>query len=265
MSWLEDRYAALWRHPAAQLDTTVRPLMLDAGCGSAYSSQLLLADRFPFLRYVGADFSSAVDVAARQLSLKGIDAAILQADLMRLPFADGTFDIVFSEGVLHHTPSTYDALTAIARKVRPGGVIAFYVYRKKSPVREFTDDYIRDIVSKLPPDQAWTMLEPLTKLGVALGERNVEIDIPEPIEILGIPAGRINVQRLVYWHICKVFYRSDLTFDELNHINFDWFTPTYAQRQTVEEVKQWCQELKLEIIDLTAEDSGITVVATRKT
>lgn len=262
-NWLEGRYAALWAHPAADLSGADRPLMLDAGCGSAYSAAIMLERRFPKLRYVGADISRAADVAARSFAEKGVDGAVVQADLMRLPFADGAFDIVFSEGVLHHTPSTRSALAAVSRKARTGGVVAFYVYRKKSPVREFTDDYIRDLVKDLPPDQAWTLMEPLTRLGISLGELDAEIDIPEEISLLGIPAGRINVQRLFYWHVCKLFYRPDMTLDEMNHINFDWFTPTYAHRQSPEEVSQWCREIGLDIVKMKAEEAGITVVATK--
>lgn len=261
--WLEGRYSALWGHQAADLGGEYRPLMLDAGCGSAYSAGILLETRFPKLRYVGADISRAADLAARSFAEKGIDGAIVQADLMRLPFADGAFDIVFSEGVLRHTPSTRAALAVVAKKARKGGAVAFYIYRKKSPVREFTDDYIRDLVTGIPPGRAWELLEPLTRLGIALGELNAEIDIPEEIGLLGIPAGRTNVQRLFYWHVCKLFYRPDMTLNEMNHINFDWFTPTYAYRQSVEEVQQWCREIGLDIVDLRAEEAGITVVATR--
>ena len=261
--WLEERYAALWAHPAAELSGGYRPLMLDAGCGSAYSARILLERRFPKLRYVGADISRAADVAARSFAQKSVDGAIVQADLMRLPFADGAFDIVFSEGVLHHTPSTRAALAAVARKARKGGAVAFYVYRKKSPVREFTDDYIRELVKDLPPEKAWALMEPLTRLGIALGELNAEIDISEEIGLLGIPAGRINVQRLFYWHVCKLFYRPDMALDEMNHINFDWFTPTYAHRQSAEEVTQWCREIGLDIVEMKAEEAGITVVATK--
>ncbi len=40
-----------------------------------------------------------------------------------------------------------------------------------------------------------------------LGELNLEIDVPEAIDVLEIPAGPIDLQRLFYWHVCKMFYR----------------------------------------------------------
>ena len=113
----------------------------------------------------------------------------------------------------------------------------------------------------MPPEEAWRAMEPLTSLGVALGELDAELDVPEPIELLGIPAGRISVQRLFYWHVAKAFYRPDLTFDEMNHINFDWYVPTNAHRQSPEEVRAWCTAAGLTIEREVVEDAGITVIA----
>jgi hypothetical protein len=41
----------------------------------------------------------------------------------------------------------------------------------------------------LSDEEAWKVIEPLTKLGKNLGDLNLEIDIQEPIELLGIPFG----------------------------------------------------------------------------
>jgi len=116
----------------------------------------------------------------------------------------------------------------------------------------------------MTPEQAWKAMEPLTRLGIALGELNVEVDIPEAIDLLEIPAGRINLQRLFYWHVAKAFYRPDFTFDEMNHINYDWYAPRNAQRQSIEEVRTWCQECGLEIERERVEEAGITIVAVKR-
>ena len=55
------------------------------------------------------------------------------------------------------------------------------------------------------------------------------------------------MQRLFYWHVCKVFYDPSFTLEEMNHLNFDWFAPRFAHRQTPEEVREWCAKLGLEI------------------
>jgi len=258
--WLRARYGALLSELEAQAG---KPLVLDAGCGSGNAASMLFEDCAHAIRYVGADISSAVDLARETLAPMIADHVFVQGDLMSLPFRDGSFDVVLSEGVLHHTPSTQRAISATARLVRPGGLYAIYVYNKKGPVREFTDDFIRQKIADLPPQQAWEMLMPLTKLGKALGDLNVEIDVPEDVALLGIPKGRIDVQRLFYWYVCKLFHRSELSLDEMNHINFDWFMPKYCHRQTPEEVRAWCEAAGLKILSLNAEEAGITAIARR--
>jgi hypothetical protein len=159
--------------------------------------------------------------------------------------------------------STEHALKSLVPLLRPGGELMFYVYRRKSPVREFTDDHVRARISPLPPNEAWELLRPLTALGEALANLHAEIDVPEPIDVLGIPAGRYDVQRLVYWHFAKMFWRDEMTFEENLHVNFDWYHPRYAHRQTAAEVRRWCDEAGLAVNRFHEEESGFTVRATR--
>lgn len=102
---------------------------------------------------------------------------------------------------------------------------------------------------------------PLTKLGKSLGELNIEIDIEGDIPLLGITKGRHNLQRLLYYKVCKAYYRSNYSLDEMNHINFDWFRPLNCHRHTPDEVMEYCRKAKLTIERLHVEESGITVIA----
>ncbi len=208
------------------------------------------------MRYLGVDVSAAVDVARQRCHERGLNAAFLQCDLNRVPLPPGSVDVLFSEGVLHHADSTERALKNLAPLLREGALFMFYVYRRKGPVREFTDDYIRKELAGMTPADAWTAMMPLSRLGKALGELDVEIDVPEAVPLLGIPAGRINIQRLFYWHVCKAFYRPDFTLDEMNHINFDWFAPANAHRQTPEDVRRWCGEGRLSIEREVFQEAG---------
>jgi SAM-dependent methyltransferase len=222
---------------------------------------LLFGDHLRHHDYIGADISDAADVARVRFSEAGYPGTFLKRDLLDLPLDDGSVDLIFSEGVLHHTDSTEGALKSLASKLRGGGRFLFYVYAKKGVIREFTDDAIRESLRKMTDEEAWAALEPLSKLGIALGELDVELTVPEDIPYLGIKAGPINLQRFVYWNICKMFYRPDFTLDEMNHVNFDWFRPLNAHRQTPEEVSTWCSEAGLEIEHMDVQESGITVVA----
>lgn len=237
-----------------------RRRILDAGCGAGFTTSTWLDERWCGGVWVGVDISRAIDVARERLgALPGTH--FVQADLLALPFRAETFDTVFAEGVLHHTPSTEQALRAIVATLEPGGEVLFYVYRKKGPVREFTDDYIRGLVAQLPPEEAWEQLRPLTRLGQALATLKAEVEVPEDIPYLGIRAGRYDVQRLVYWHFAKLFWNDAFTFDENHHINFDWYHPRYAHRHTENEVRGWCSDLSLSIVHFDAQESGFTVRA----
>jgi len=55
-------------------------------------------------------------------------AHVVQADLCRLPFADGTFDFVYSYGVLHHLGSPERGLSEVVRVARPGAQVVAYLY-----------------------------------------------------------------------------------------------------------------------------------------
>jgi arsenite methyltransferase len=261
--WLIERYgnvstAPWWSEYASE------PLVLDAGCGAAASAVELFSGVLPDIRYLGVDISSAVDVAAARFGERGLSAGFIQADVTQPPLSPETVDVIFSEGVLHHTDSTRGALLRLATLLKPGGRFLFYVYRRKGPIREFTDDYIRDKLQGLEPQQAWDALKPLTQLGETLGELEVQVDVPEDIELLGIPAGPIDLQRLFYWHVAKAYYSPDLSFDEMLHINYDWYAPANAHRQSPEEVRMWCDEAGLEIERENVQEAGITIVARKR-
>jgi SAM-dependent methyltransferase len=188
----------------------------------------------------------------------------LRVSLLELPFPDATVDLIFSEGVLHHTDSTQASLRYLARKLKPGGRFLFYVYARKGPIREFADDLVREQLRPMSDEEAWEALKPLTRLGMALGELKAEIDVPEDVPLLGVPKGKVDVQRLFYWHVCKTFYRPDLTLDEMNLINFDWFRPLNCHRSTPEQVRGYCASAGLAIERLNVQPAGITVVARKE-
>ena len=264
--WLVQRYG--FETVAAMRDFFgARRRVLDAGCGSGFGSSLWIDPSWRGEReseWIGADISEAIDVAQEHLS-QVPGTHFVQADILQLPFGAETFDAIFSDGVLHHTPSTERALKSLVPLLVRGGEILFYVYRVKSPVREFTDDYIRDAIAGLQPDQAWEALRPLTTLGQALAELKTEVEVPEDVPLLGIRKGRYDVQRLIYWHFAKLYWRDTFTFEENNHVNFDWYHPRYSWRHTEEEVRRWCDEAGLEITRFDdTQESGFSVRAIKR-
>jgi SAM-dependent methyltransferase len=259
-SWLCDRYGS----PEEMSWIRKGDILVDVGCGAGRSSVELFGALLKQARFIGTDISTAIDVAADSFRKAGLAGEFVQCDLNSLPFSDESCDIVFSEGVLHHTDSTEGAFKSVARLVKPGGRFMFYVYRKKGPVREFTDDHIRAKLRDLSPEDAWRAIEPLTKLGIALGELGATINVPDDVDILGIKSGEYDIQRFFYWYVAKAFYRPDLSFQEMAHINFDWYAPLNAHRQSEAEVRRWCEDAGFDIEREVIEDAGITVVARRR-
>ncbi|MFN3656985.1 MAG: class I SAM-dependent methyltransferase [Pseudolabrys sp.] len=258
-TWLYERYGKPDEMPWLKDGV----LVLDVGCGAALSAGELFGERLKTLRYVGTDISNALDVAAEKFRDEGWNGEFLQCDLNALPFRAASCDVVFSEGVLHHTDSTEKAFHTVAKLVKPGGHFLFYVYRKKGPIREFTDDYVRAKLRALPPEKAWDAIVPLTKLGIALGKLKVDITVEEDVDLLGIKAGTYDIQRFFYWNVAKAVYRDDLTLDEMAHVNFDWFAPLNAHRHTEQDVRGWCAAADFTIEREVIQESGITVIARR--
>lgn len=239
--------------------------VLDVGCGSGLSSGVWLSSGGWSGQgmWVGLDVSTAVDVARARLAPVS-STHFVQGDALDLPFADGIFGAVFSEGVLHHTPSTRAALLSAARVLASGGEISFYVYRKKGAAREFTDDYIREAIRDLDDEAAWEAMRGLTRLGQALASMQATVTVPEAVPLLGIDAGPQDIQRFLYWNFVKLYWNDALSFEENVHINFDWFRPMYAHRQTAGQVREWCEEARLDVRRFNEQESGFTVIARKR-
>lgn len=94
--------------------------VLDVGCGTGQSRRIY-GDRSA--GYAGLDLSlGALRLARRRFA----DASWLQADALRLPCRDGSFDVVAFSSVLHHVPDRRAALSEALRVLRPAGwVFAF--------------------------------------------------------------------------------------------------------------------------------------------
>ena len=239
-----------------------KKLILDAGTGLG-REVINFAKSTENSVVVGIEFSDCAVNALKNVS--GIpNAFIMQGDILAMPFKDNSFDFIFSEGVLHHTPDPREAFHKCCNVLKDGGEIAFYVYRKKGPAREFTDDYLRAIMQRLPAGKQWEFADRITQLGKALSNLRTSVDIPVDIPELGIGKGKIDVQRLIYWNFLKCFWNDELPFEENRLVNFDWFVPEHAYRLTEEEIRDWCSKEGLEIVWFNAQESGFSVRASKR-
>jgi len=104
--------------------------VLEVGCG-------LGTDAINFARrgarYTGIDLTEAsIDLVRRRFEFEGLTANLSVADAEVLPFADDSFDLVYSHGVLHHTPETPRAINQVHRVLKPGGTAMVMLYHKNS-------------------------------------------------------------------------------------------------------------------------------------
>jgi SAM-dependent methyltransferase len=74
----------------------------------------------------------AIEFTREHLALRELTSDLRRADAENLPFADASFDLVYSWGVLHHSPDTPRAVSEILRVLRPGGVARVMIYHRWS-------------------------------------------------------------------------------------------------------------------------------------
>ena len=236
-------------------------IVLDVGVGSGASSRLWAPRAKEFH---GVDIGNGVYRAKNTLKNSVENPILSHSDLHHLPYADESFDVIVSNGVLHHTPSTKNALKSVYPKIKKGGLIIFYIYKVKAPLREFSDDYIRNLISKMSPDEAFEANKSITKLAESLHNQKINITIPEDVPLLGFKKGEYDLQRFIYQNIFKLFWKESMGFYESNMENFDWYYPKYSWRHTEKEIREWCSEFNLSPKLIKENYSGFTCHAYRE-
>ena len=106
----------------------LRVLEIGCGCGSE-------AERFARAgaHYTAVDLTNAaVSITQRRFGLNNLQGQFVQGDAENLPFADGSFDLVYSHGVLHHTPDTPRTIREVHRVLSPGGRAMIMLYYRNS-------------------------------------------------------------------------------------------------------------------------------------
>jgi SAM-dependent methyltransferase len=230
--------------------------ILDAGCGNGRVTALLNKYSRKDAKIVGIDLTAA---KVAEENLRQFDnISFFEKDLLDDMRDLGKFDFIYCQEVLHHTKDPKKAFMNLVKLLDNKGEIAIYVYKKKSPAREYLDDFIRDKVSNLEYDDSIELMREVTDFGKSLTEMQVKVDIPE-VSLLDIPKGRYDIQRLVYNFFFKCFWNAELTYEENVLINYDWYHPQLCTRHTIEEIVEWYDHAGLIITQQNVDPYGITV------
>jgi SAM-dependent methyltransferase len=200
-----------WSYVVADLGAVAPRLsgrLLDVGCGTKPYEHLFR----PYVReYIGIEHASTFAATAAAAGARGPD---LTYDGTRLPFPDGSFDVVLNIQVLEHTPDPAPLMAEMCRVLRPGGSLVVCVpfsFR----LHEEPHDYWRyspygltvlaerggaRVVEIVPHGSLWSVLAHklnsylafrvarLDAVGQSLGKLGHEGARTEPVRIWALPA-----------------------------------------------------------------------------
>jgi len=195
-------------------------LVLDAGVGAGRYAECAARKG---ARVVGVDLSSAIDAAFENIGrLENVH--LVQADIFNMPFREGSFDMAYSIGVLHHTPDPRKAFDRVAAVVKPGGSCGIYVYDRYG--LQFSDLW-RKISTRLPHR------------------------VMAAITVAAIPF--YYIYRLpIVGKLLQILFPISMSpnWRERWLDTFDWYTPRYQWKYLYPEIFRWFHENRFNDIEI---------------
>jgi SAM-dependent methyltransferase len=242
---LEEDWARFLRDMAIDEDRVQGAVVLDGGCGSGRPTRQIGEHGAKVV--IGVDINEAVDEAfafCRDLP----NVHIVQGNIFALPLKPQVFDLVWSNGVIHHTPDARRAHRSLAKHVKPGGVLYVWVYAKRFNPFRLTKDILDVLrVTRLPQRTLFRVSKAFAYISMPLlwayqGARKLPGLRPRTAW------GRGTVRRR--------------TLRELQLTWFDGIAPEYVTRHTDSEVIEWFERLGFEEIIVVDEPKvGVRGVA----
>jgi SAM-dependent methyltransferase len=184
--------------------------VLELGHGAGY-------DAYAFCQN-GADYTG-IDIApanpprvVAHLGFYGFNPKVMQGDAEQLMFGDETFDIVFSNGVLHHTPDMGAAFRETNRVLKPGGQFWVIVYHRDSIYHWWSSVFFRYILKGGIFRQSYRdMLSEIESTGDARPLVNVysRRQMKRHLKDAGFVVDSLKVRKLQCWDIAmpRFMYR----------------------------------------------------------
>ncbi len=153
LKWLIKRYFGTQEDFEEQIPNFQNKSLLDAGCGNGHSASILFAKHLANMDYLGVDIADdAIQTAKKRFKELGLSGNFITDNIQTLKL-NKQFDYIFSEGVIHHTSNPEETFNTLVSHLKSEGKIMFYVYKKKAPIREFTDDYVREKIKGISNEE----------------------------------------------------------------------------------------------------------------
>jgi SAM-dependent methyltransferase len=209
--------------------------VLDAGCGMGRYARVAHACGAELV--VGVDLSWALR-GARDVTRDCPSVRLVRGDLLNLPLADQSFDYIYSIGVLDHTPDPRRAFLGLARRLKPGGRIAVWVYERERALLEGMKDAQRAVSTRLPLPVLLTMSRLMAPVGGM--KRRLMTSKAWPVRKLGVAL-----------HVLTLGVSMHPDAEVRVCDTLDWYAPKYMSRHTRSEVRGWFNEAGLiDVVDL---------------
>jgi len=236
------------------LDVVRGKAVLEAGCGAGRFTEILLDAG---ARVVAADLSVAVDANYANCGHRP-DYFVCQADIRALPVAPRSFDVVLCLGVLQHTPVPEEALAALTRYVKPGGLLVVDHYSHQYPVTT-PRRVLRDFLLKL---------DPLHARRVALGAARVLLPIHRALWSKRRGFGRLRgylqrVSPLVDYYDAYPQLSRELLAEWAVLDTHDTLTDRYKHLRSPDEIHDALTELGLADVVVAPGGNGVEARARR--
>ena len=209
-------------------------LVLEVGIGIGGTADAL--SRAESCELIGIDLGYAVDQARHYFGQNPL-LHLVQASVFAPPFRPGSFDVVYSHGVLHHTYSTRAAFTQIAQLPKQAnGMLYVWVYshdqERATPLRRVLMDIesvVRPVLARLPAFWQTLVLAPTLPFYVLYQ------NVYHRTQLSTLGAARYG-------------------WNEALHAARDRLTPPFAHRHTYEEVIEWFQAEMYQHLELLCDE-----------
>lgn len=209
--------------------------VLDAGCG--IGRHAYYAARYGAREVVAMDLSAAVETAYSNIGAEP-NVHVVQGDINRPPFrrsdAGGTFDFIYSIGVLHHLPDPEAGFESLVRLLKAGGAIFAWVYGRENNglVLNFIDPLRKGVTTRLSPSVLPVIAWPLAVVFHGM------------VKAVYRPARRTPLFKVLPSHD-YVYSLSTFNFRQNYNIVFDHLVAPVAFYLKRDEFEGWFQKRNL--------------------